>query len=100
MARNSDRLTLPNTDTARSNTRYNPASAGAVAEDHADKQHADEGRQLEDAPRQQLRNHLAQRQTDGDQGDTFDQHQRGDHPPHVRLFKGGWRHLIVRCPVR
>ena len=27
MARNSDRLTLPNTDTARSNTRYNPASA-------------------------------------------------------------------------
>ena len=49
MARNSDRLTLPNTDTARSNTRYNPASA-AVAEDHADKQHADEGRQLEDAP--------------------------------------------------
>ena len=77
-----------------------PRQRQAVAEDHADKQHADEGRQLEDAPRQQLRNHLAQRQTDGDQGDTFDQHQRGDHPPHVRLFKGGWRHLIVRCPVR
>jgi hypothetical protein len=27
MARNSDRLTLPSTDTARSNTRYSPASA-------------------------------------------------------------------------
>ena len=77
-----------------------PRQRQAVAEDHADKQHADKGRQFKDTARQQLRNHLAHRQTDGDQGDTLDQHQRGDHPPHVRLFEGGRRHLIVRRPVR
>ena len=68
----------------------------AVAEDHADKQDAHEGWQLKHAPRQQLRNHPPDRETDCDQGNAFNQHQRGDHPPNIRLFKSGRRYLIVR----
>ena len=43
-----------------------PRQRQAVAEDHADKQHADEGRQFKHGACQQLRNHLPYRQADSD----------------------------------
>ena len=72
----------------------------AIAQDHADKQHANEGGQFKYGSRQQLRNDLPYRQTDGDQRDALNQHQRCDHAPHIRLFKRGRRELIVRRTVR
>ncbi len=46
-----------------------------------------------------LRNNFPHRQADSNQRDSFNQHQRGDHAAHIRLFKRRRDFLVIRNTV-
>lgn len=67
-----------------------------IVEDYFNKQYINEDWQFKYCFCQQLCYDFVYGQIDSNQGDSFDQYQRGDYMVYIWFFKGCWYGLIVR----
>ena len=75
MARNSERLTLPSSETSRSPTAQQHQ---AIAQQDTDKQHTDKGRQLQHTPLEAGGHMMTHLQAQSDQRQRFNQRKGSD----------------------